>query len=61
MTSQPTIKEGLVGILIPNDVGLFTNSPMPAFGSIKTAKTLDFESSVEELRELRSVNKIYQL
>ena len=29
MTSQPTLKEGLVGISIPNDVGLFTNSPMP--------------------------------
>ena len=55
---QPTLKEWLVGILIPPDVGLLI--PTPQCGK-KTAKMLDFESSVRVLRELRSVFKKNQL
>ena len=55
-------KEWHVGILITTDVGLLIpTTQCHAFGTVKTAKTLDFESLVEVLRELRSVYKIYQL
>ena len=49
MASQPTLKEWLFSILIPTDVGLLIPTPQcHAFGTVKkTAKTLDFESSVE--------------
>ena len=54
-----TLKEWLVGILIPTDVVLLIPTPQcHAFGTVKTAKTLDFESSVEVVKELRSVFKI---
>ena len=42
MASQPTLKEWLVGILIPTDVGLLIPTPQ-----CHTFCTLDFESSVE--------------
>ena len=63
VASQPTLKERLVGIFIPTDVGLLIPTPQfHAFGTVKKpAKTLDFESSVEVLRELRSVYKMNQL
>ena len=64
MACQTTPKEWLVGILIQNDVGLLIpTSQCPSFGTVKkTAKMLDFESSVEVpvLRELRSVYKMNQ-
>ena len=62
---QPIValKEWLVGILIPTDVGLLIPTPQcHAFGTVKKRqKTLAFESSVEVLRELRSVYQINQL
>ena len=60
MACQQTLKELLVGILIPTDVGLLIPTPPPLVLS-KTAKTLDFEFSVEVLRELSSVHKLNQL
>ena len=56
---QLTLKEWLVGILIPTDVGLLI--PTTQCHASLTAKTLDFESSVEVLRELRLVYKMNQL
>ena len=36
MASQPTVKEWLVAILIPSDVGLLIPTPQsPSFGTIK--------------------------
>ena len=59
---QPTLKEYLVGILILTDVGLLVPTPQcPSFGTVKHGKNACFESSVEVLRELRSVYKINQL
>ena len=45
MASQPTLKEWLVGILIPTH-------KCPSLGTVKNGKTLDFESSVEVLSAL---------
>ena len=52
VASQLTLKEWLVGFWIPTDVGLLIPNPH-AFGIEKTAKMIDFESSVEVLWELR--------
>ena len=62
-SGMPVDSKGVaVGILIPTDVDLLIPTPQcPSFGNVKTAKTLDFESSVEVLRDLRSVYKMNQL